>query len=179
MNNSAAIYVAHADPQAVATALMAYLVARGFHPVELGPGEISGRIMIAQKSRRLFFIVPPNNGWVTIWEDPRYFADRELARELARAFASDAIWIEVSGNGVAWARGHYCGDAILEEMYDEVETTFYGEYGPVHFVFDMETLPEDWIAQRNLPFADEHYESAADGMLPPEIGPLIHLALER
>jgi hypothetical protein len=178
MNNAGCIYVNFSDHTAVAAGVAAYLHAAGFTPVERAPTAISGKIMIAEKRLRHFMIAPAAQGWVTIWEDPRYFADRMLARHLARHCATRAVWIEVSGNGVSWARGLYAGDATLDEHYDPVETTFYGEYGVVHFAFDMERQPEDFITELALPHADLHYEAVVAAP-PPFAADLIHLAFAR
>lgn len=179
MNNSGAIYIAHSDHAAVAEALGRYLAGLGFAPRDLPPAAISGRIMIPEKRRRHFLILPARAGWVTIWEDPRYFAERALAQHLARALAAEAVWVEVSGNGVGWARARYEGEATIEEQYEPVETTFYGEYGVIHFVFDIETTPDDWIAALGLPYDELHYEAALEGELPADAGEPIHLAFEK
>ncbi len=178
MNNSGSIYVNHAEHAVVAEALGAYLRRAGFTQVERAPTALSGKIMIAEKRLRHFLIAPAQQGWVTVWEDPRYFADRELARHLAQHLATRAVWIEVSGNGVSWAHGLYAGDATLEELYDVVETNFYGEYGVVHFAFDIEQTPEDFIEQLALPYAELHYEAVlSDGHTFDNL--LIHLAYEK
>jgi hypothetical protein len=179
MNNAGAMYVEYDDHGVVAATLGAALVARGFAQADLPPGAISGRIMAREKRRRLFFVLPPQNGWVAIFEDPRYFGERELARDLAVALGTRAVWVEVSGNGVGWARGVYRGEAVLEERYEEVETTFYGEYGPVSFVYDIDTTPDEFIAAHGLPHDELHYEAIAAGELPPDAGEPIHLAFER
>ena len=179
MNNAGALYVEHSDQAAVAAALEAALAARGFAPAELPPGAISGRIMLRDKRRRLFFLLPPRNGWVALFEDPRYFGERELARELAEALGTRAVWIEVSGNGVGWARGVYRGAEVVEERYDTVETTFYGAYGPVHFVYDIETTPDEFIAAYGLPHDELQYEAIAAGELPADAGAPTHLAFEK
>jgi hypothetical protein len=179
MNNAGAIYVESDSHSAVAAALTQALRARGFAPTDHPAGAISGRIMIREKRRRLFFVLPPHDGWVAVFEDPRYFGERALAQDLARAVAARAVWIEVSGNGVGWARGLYRADEVLEEQYDEVETTYYGEYGPIAFVYDIETTPDEFIAALGLPYDDDHYESVAAGELPPEAGTPLHLAFEK
>ncbi|NTU83913.1 MAG: hypothetical protein HGA45_31825 [Chloroflexales bacterium] len=179
MNNAGAIYVELGDHAAIAAALTPALAARGFARVSLPPGAISGRIMIREKRRRLFFVLPPRGGWVAVFEDPRYFGERALAKELARTLSTRTVWIEVSGNGVGWARAIYYGDEVIEEHYDEVETNFYGEYGPIAFVYDIETTPEEFIAALGLPYDDYDYESLAAGELPAEAGTPIHLAFER
>lgn len=179
MNNAGAIYVQSNDHQAVAAALAAALAARGFVPVERAPGAISGRIMVREKRRRLFFVLPAAAGWVAIFEDPRYFGERALAQELAAALATESVWIEVSGNGVGWARGHYRADQVVEEQYDEVETTFYGEYGPIYFVYDIETTPDELIERLGLPYDELHYEAIVEGELPADAGAPLHLAFER
>ncbi len=179
MNNAGAIYVNHSDAQAVAEALAAALVGRGFAAAGHAPGATGGKIMIREKRRRLFFVLAPQAGWVAVLEDPRYFGERALARDLARALAAEAIWIEVSGNGVGWARARYRGDEVLEEHYDEVETTFYGEYGPISFVYDIETTPDEFIARHGLPFDELHYEAVLAGELPADAGTPIHLAFEK
>ncbi|MDW8402911.1 hypothetical protein [Chloroflexus sp.] len=178
MNNSAAIYVAHTDHAAVATALAAILAAQGFIAVDRPPHAISGIIMIPDKPYRHFFIAPSTQGWVTIWEDPRYFADRSLARALAAHLDTRSVWIEVGGNGVSWARGLYHGDTVCEERFEAVETTFYGERGIVHLAFDPDTLPEEWITQLGLPYPELHYEAILAGVMPP-VGPPLHLAVQR
>lgn len=179
MNNSGAIYIAHSDHAAVAAEIRRYMAGLGFAERSLAPDDLSGRIMIAEKRRRHFFVLPAHDGWVTLWEDPRYFADRGLARHLAQTLGARAAWIEVSGNGVGWARALYDGPETLEERYDEVVTTFYGEYGTLHFVYDIETTPEEWIAALGLPYAELHYEAVLEGELPPEAGTPIHLAFEK
>jgi hypothetical protein len=179
MNNAGAIYVKHQDASAVAAALGAAMAARGFAPAAHGPGALGGKIMIREKRRRLFYVLAPAAGWVAVLEDPRYFAERGLAAELAGELATEAVWIEVSGNGVGWARGHYSGGATLEEQYDEVETTFYGEYGPISFVYDIETTPDEFIARLGLPHDELHYEAILEGELPADAGAPIHLAFER
>lgn len=163
----------------MAAALAQAMGARGFAPARHAPGALGGKIMIREKRRRLFFLLPARAGWVAVFEDPRYFGERVLARDLARALAAETVWLEVSGNGVAWARGHYAGDQVLDEQYDEVETTFYGEYGPISFVFDTETTPDELIARLGLPHDEHHYESVAAGELPPEAGEPLHLAFEK
>ena len=80
MNNSAAIYVAYTDHTAVARMLLAILTDCGYTAIERPPHAISGIIMIPDKPYRHFFVAPSESGWVAIWEDPRYFADRSLAR---------------------------------------------------------------------------------------------------
>ncbi|GAB4436109.1 MAG: hypothetical protein OHK0015_27590 [Chloroflexi bacterium OHK40] len=179
MNNAGAIYVEFEDHHGVVEALRNALVRRGFAVAPHGPGAISGRIMIPEKRRRLFFVLPPQQGWVAIFEDPRYFAERSLAQELARDLGTRAIWIEVSGNGVGWARGVYQGATVLEERYDEVETTFYGEYGVINFVYDIEVTPEELIADLGLPYDELHYEAIVAGELPATAGVPVHLAFER
>jgi hypothetical protein len=179
MNNSGAIYIAHADHALIAAAIARQLAEAGFARADLRPGAISGRIMIAEKRIRHFFVLPSMAGWVTVWEDPRYFGDRMLARWLAAELGTRAAWIEVSGNGVGWARALYDGTAIVEEQFDPVETTFYGEYGTINFVFDIETSPDDWIAALGLPYAELHYEAVLEGELPEEAGEPIHLAFQR
>jgi hypothetical protein len=179
MNNAGAIYVELSDHQAVGAALSRALEARGFAPAQHQPGASGGRIMIREKRRRLFFLLPPQDGWVAVFEDPRYFGERTLAQELAQALDTRAVWIEVSGNGVGWARGVYQGPAVVEEQYDEVVTTFYGEYGPISFVYDIETSPDDLIAALKLPHSELHYEAILEGELPPEAGPPLHLAFEK
>ncbi len=179
MNNSGALYIEYPDAGRVAAEVRRYLLAQGYHETEHPPGAMSGRIMIPEKRRRLFFVVPPHNGWVTIWEDPRYFGDRFLARDLARTLATRTVWIEVSGNSVGWARGVYAADAVLEEHFEEMETTFYGEYGTIHFAFDIETTPDEFITQLNLPYPDLFYEAVVAGDLPATAGTPIHLAFER
>lgn len=179
MNNSGALYIEYHDAAVVAGELRQYMLDRGYRETEHSPDEMSGRIMIPDKRRRLFFVVPPKNDFVTIWEDPRYFADRFLAQYLARTLTTHAVWMEVSGNGVGWARGIYAGAMTLEERFEEMDTTFYGEYGTLHFAFDIETTPEDLIARLHLPYADLHYEAVLEGDLPPEAGKPIHLAFER
>lgn len=179
MNNAGAIYVEHPDHTAVATAVGALLASRGFAPAALAPGAVSGRIMLREKRRRLFFLLPPRNGWVALFEDPRYFGERALARELAALLHTRSVWIEVSGNGVGWARGVYRGHEVVEERYDEVETTFYGEYGPISFVYDIETTPDEFIAAYGLPYDELQYEAILDGELPADAGEPIHLAFEK
>ncbi len=179
MNNSGAIYVEHADHRAVAEALARLMPERGFARADLRPGELGGRIMIPEKRRRHFFVLPAAAGWVTVWEDPRYFGERALARQLAAALGARAVWVEVSGNGVAWAHGLYAGTATLEERYEEVETTFYGEYGVINFAFDIERSPDELIAALGLPYEDYHYEAVLLGELPSEAGEPIHLAFEK
>src|SRR5215211_7826478 len=120
MNNNGAVYIAHDDATAVANAINDYMLELGFGPAACGPGDMGGRIFAPEKRRRLFFVMPPSNGWVTVWEDPRYFGDRHLARHLARALSTRVVWIEVAGNGVAWARGIYEGDSVIEEHYEEM-----------------------------------------------------------
>lgn len=178
MNNSAAIYVAHSDHAAVTTALAAILAEQGWHAVDLPPHAISGIIMIPDKPYRHFFIAPSTKGWVAIWEDPRYFADRNLARTLAARLHTRSVWIEVGGNGVSWARGVYQDDTVGEERFEAVETTFYGERGVVHLAFDPDPLPEEWISQLGLPYPELHYEAILAGAIPPA-GPPLHLAVQR
>jgi len=179
MNNAGALYVEFGDHLAVGVAVTRALEARGFHRAALAPGAISGRIMIREKRRRLFFVLPAQNGWVAVFEDPRYFGERALARELAQQLDARTVWIEVSGNGVGWARGLYQGEAVIEEQYDEIETTFYGEYGVVAFVYDIETTPDEFIAALGLPHAELHYEAIVAGELPAEAGEPLHLAFEK
>lgn len=181
MNNNGALYVAHTDPHAVAAGIASYLERAGFRPSNHAPGDTLGRIFAPEKRRRLFFVVPPHDGWITIWEDPRYFGDRFLAQELARRLDTRAVWLEVAGNGVAWAHGIYAGDTTIEERYDETETTFYGEYGMLHFAFDvdLERTPDDLIAELHLPYDDLHYEAVVAGELPPDVGEPLHLAFEK
>ncbi|MBX0329543.1 hypothetical protein K2Z83_17875 [Oscillochloris sp. ZM17-4] len=179
MNNSGAIYVEHPDHRAVAAELERLMPERGFARADLRPGEISGRIMIPEKRRRHFFVMPAASGWVTVWEDPRYFGERALAQQIAAALSTRAVWIEVSGNGVAWAHGVYAGEETVEERYEEVETTFYGEYGVIHFAFDIDHTPDELIAALGLPYEDDHYESALLGELPADAGEPIHLAFEK
>jgi hypothetical protein len=179
MNNAGAVYVKYNDHQAVGAVLGAALAARGFRVSAHRPGELGGKIMIREKRRRLFFVLPPREGWVAVFEDPRYFGERALAQDLARDLATEAVWIEVSGNGVGWARSHYSAGATIEELFDEVETTFYGEYGPVHFAYDIETTPDEFIARLGLPHADQHYESIAEGELGADAGEPLHLAFEK
>jgi hypothetical protein len=179
MNNAGAIYVEHDDHAAVAAAVGAAMAARGLAPAALPPGAISGRIMVREKRRRLFFVLPPRAGWVALLEDPRYFGERALARELAAALATRVAWIEVSGNGVGWARGLYRGAEVLEERYEEIETTFYGEYGPINFVFDIETTPDEFIVAHGLPYDELHYEAIVAGELPADAGAPLHIAFEK
>jgi len=179
MNNSGAIYIEHRDHAAVASEIGRYMAGLGFAPCALPPSALGGRIMIPEKRRRHFFVLPARAGWVTLWEDPRYFADRALAAHLARTLGVRAAWIEVSGNGVGWARALYRGEAVVEAVFDPVETTFYGEYGTIHFVFDIETTPEDWIAALGLPFDELHYEAVLEGELPADAGEPTHLAFEK
>jgi hypothetical protein len=179
MNNAGAIYVEHGDHAAVAAAVTRGLVARGFQQVTLPPEAMSGRIMIREKRRRLFFVLPARHGWVAIFEDPRYFGERALAMELAANLETRAVWIEVSGNGVGWAHGLYSGAAIVEEQFDETITTFYGEYGPIAFVYDIEHPPDEFIAALGLPHAELHYEAILEGELPQDAGAALHLAFER
>jgi hypothetical protein len=178
MNNAGAIYVEFNDHGAVAAALTAALEARRFRPRDLPPGASGGRIMIADKRRRLFYVLPARDGWVAVFEDPRYFGERALAQALARALGVRAAWIEVSGNGVGWARGLYRGEAVLEELYDEVVTTFYGEYGAIHFAYDIERSPDEFIAELGLPHDELHYEAIVAGELPADAGAPLHLAFE-
>lgn len=178
MNNSGALYVASDNVQLVAATIGAILMQSGFVAADYEPGESGSRIMIPEKRRRLFFIAPPSNGWIAVWEDPRYFADRLLARALASTLATRAVWIEVGGNGVSWARGLYDGDVICDEHYETVETTFYGEYGVVNLAFDAETTPDEWITDLGLPDDELYYEAICDGELPSGGTPL-HLAFER
>lgn len=179
MNNSGAIYIAHVDHALVAAALARHLGERGFTAVDRPPAAISGRIMIAEKRLRHFFVLPSRSGWVTVWEDPRYFGDRTLARRLAAELGTRAAWVEVSGNSVGWARALYDGADVVEEQLDPVETTFYGEYGTINFVFDVETSPDDWIAALGLPYDELHYEAVLEGELPEDAGEPIHLAFQR
>lgn len=179
MNNAGAIYVKSESHQAVAEALAAAMGARGFAAAAHPPGAGGGKIMIREKRRRLFYLLPPRQGWVAVLEDPRYFGERALAGDLARALGAEAIWIEVSGNGVGWARARYRGDEVLEEQYDEVETTFYGEYGPINFVYDIETTPDEFIARHGLPHDELHYEAVLEGELPADAGEPLHLSFER
>ncbi|MEF3275944.1 MAG: hypothetical protein K6356_16370 [Chloroflexus sp.] len=178
MNNSAAIYVAHTDHAAVARMLLTILTEQGYTVSERPPHAISGIIMIPDKPYRHFFIAPPSRNWVAIWEDPRYFADRQLARDLARRLNTRVVWIEVGGNGVSWARGLYDGDTICEERYEPVETTFYGEQGVVHLTFDPDLTPEEWIERLGLPSPELHYEAILAGAQPPA-GPPLHLVVQR
>jgi hypothetical protein len=179
MNNAGAIYVECEQHAAVADAVAEAMGRRGFARVELPPGATGGKIMIREKRRRLFFVLPARDGWVALLEDPRYFGERELARELAADLGTRAIWVEVSGNGVGWARGVYRGAETLEEVYDEVETTFYGEYGPICFVYDIETTPDEFFAAHGLPHDELHYEAVLEGELPADAGEPLHLAFER
>lgn len=179
MNNNGSIYVAHDDAAKVAQTIATYMQAQGFAAATHRPSEMSGRIFPPDKQRRLFFVLPASDGWVTVWEDPRYFGDRFLAQGLARALNTRAVWIEVAGNGVAWARGIYEGAQTLEERYDEMETTFYGEYGTLHFAFDIDDTPEDFIERLQLPYPALHYESVLDNELPVEAGEPLFLAFER
>lgn len=179
MNNAGAIYVELGDHHAVSEALTRALEGRGFTLVALAPGAISGRIMIREKRRRLFFVLPARAGWVALFEDPRYFGERTLARELAQQLVTRSVWIEVSGNGVGWARGLYQGEDVIEEHYDEIVTTFYGEYGPINFVYDIETMPDEFIAALGLPHDELHYEAIVAGELPAEAGEPLHLAFEK
>jgi len=179
MNNAGALYIESTDNHLVAAELTAYLLGSGFVPTEHASAEISGRIMIAEKRRRHFFIVPSQQSWVTIWEDPRYFADRELARALAQSLATRAVWIEVSGNGVGWARGVYQGEQTLEEHYEATETMFYGEYGTIHFAYDVERTPDDLIAELDLPYDELHYEAVLAGELPAEAGEPMYCVFAR
>lgn len=179
MNNAGALYVEHSDHHVVAATLGAAMVARGFAPAELPPEAISGRIMLREKRRRMFFVLPPRDGWVALFEDPRYFGERELARELAAQLRTRAVWIEVSGNSVGWARGVYRDAEVIEERYDAVETTFYGERGPISFVYDIETTPDEFIAAYGLPHDELHYEAIVEGELPVDAGAPLHLAFEK
>jgi len=178
MNNSAAIYVAHTNHAIVAEALHRLLIEQGFIAVERAPHEISGIIMIPDKPYRHFFVAPSAQGWVAIWEDPRYFADRTLAKGLASRLQTRSVWIEVGGNSVSWARGLYEGAIVLEERFEAVETTFYGERGIVHLTFDPDTLPDEWIAHLDLPDPDLHYEAILAGAQP-SAGPPLHLVVQR
>lgn len=179
MNNSAAIYIEHPDQHAVIAELERQLAVRGFARADLRPADLDGRMMLPAKRVRHFFVLPAAAGWVTLWEDPRYFADRDLARQLAAGLGARAVWIEVSGNGVSWARGLYAGAETVEERYEEVKTPFYGEHGSVHFVYDIDTSPEEFIANLGLPYDEYHYESVLLGELPLEAGAPTHLAFER
>ncbi|MEI7772156.1 MAG: hypothetical protein WCI67_19330 [Chloroflexales bacterium] len=179
MNNSGAIYVEHPDGQAVADELGRQLRARGFARADQPPGALSGRIMIPEKRLRHFFVLPAASGWVTVWEDPRYFAERAMARQIAAALGARAVWIEVGGNGVSWAHGIYAGPETVEERYEEVETTFYGEYGVINIAFDLEHTPDELIAALGLPYDDYHYEAALLGDLPADAGEPIHLAFKK
>lgn len=179
MNNAGAIYVELPDHHRVAAAIERALLGRGFARAALQPGAISGRIMIPEKRCRLFFVLPAQHGWVAVFEDPRYFGERRLARELASSLATRVVWIEVSGNGVDWARGLYQGEAVIEEQYAEVETQFYGEHGIVSFVYDLEHTPDQLIAALGLPHHELHYEAIVAGELPAAAGTPVHLAFER
>ncbi|NTW04007.1 MAG: hypothetical protein HGA19_22490, partial [Oscillochloris sp.] len=141
--------------------------------------ELGDRIMIPAKRQRHFFVLPTSAGWVTIWEDPRYFGERALAQQLAATLSTRTAWIEVSGNGVTWARGLYATTQTLEERYDEVRASFYGEYGTIFFAYDLDRAPEEFIAELALPYDDYHYESVLLGELPADAGEPIHLAFER
>jgi hypothetical protein len=178
MNNAGAIYVNHDDHKAVAAAIARLLGNDGFTRSERAPAAISGKLMIAEKKLRHFLIAPADQGWVAVWEDPRYFADRTLAQRLAEQLATETVWIEVSGNEVSWAHGHYAGAAVLNEHYEPVETNFYGEYGVVNFAFDMEQTPEAFIERLGLPYDDLHYEAVL-ATPPPFTAALIHLAFVR
>lgn len=179
MNNNGALYVLSNDTNAVINAVTAFLQSKGFQASEHAPGDMLGRIFIPEKRRRLFYILPPRDGWVTIWEDPRYFGDRFLAHYLAQTLDTRAVWIEVAGNGVAWAHGIYQGAEVIEERYDETETTFYGEYGTLHFMFDGDETPDELIAELQLPYDELHYEAVIEGELPEDAGEPTHLAFER
>lgn len=178
MNNSAAIYVAHPDHAVVAETLLILLIEQGFSATQRAPHDVSGIIMIPDKPTRHFFIAPSAQGWVAIWEDPRYFADRTLAQALARHLQTRSVWIEVGGNGVSWARGLYEGSTVCEERFEAVETTFYGERGVVYLTFDPDTMPDEWIAQLGLPDPDLHYEAILAGAQP-SAGPPLYLAVQR
>jgi hypothetical protein len=180
MNNSGAIYVAHDDVHAVARALGELLAERGFVAAERAPGEGGGRIMIPDKRVRLFYLAPACGGWVALWEDPRYFAERGLARELSAALATRSVWIEVGGNAVSWCYGLYTGGEALEEAYEPLDTTFYGEYGTIYFAFDTDGLtPDELIEREGLPFDELHYEAVREGELPSHAGEPLHLAFEK
>jgi hypothetical protein len=181
MNNNGALYIQYHDTAAVASLISDYMQQIGFQTSAHRPGESLGRIFIPEKLRRLFYLVPPQNGWITIWEDPRYFGDRFLAQYLAQKLDTRAVWIEVAGNGVAWAHGIYNGSETVEEHLDLTETTFYGEYGTLHFAFDVDLsrLPDDIISDLELPFDELHYEAVLEGELPAEAGPALHLAFEK
>jgi hypothetical protein len=161
MNNAGAIYIETLDHALVAAALHDTFAQRGFQPTVLAPTAISGKIMLPEKRLRHFLIAAAQQGWVTVWEDPRYFADRELAKQLAQVLQTRVIWIEVSGNEVSWARGVYVGETILEEHYELTETTFYGEYGTIAFAFDPEQMPDEFMTRHTLPYPDLHYEAVA------------------
>ncbi|NTV62026.1 MAG: hypothetical protein HGA65_00615 [Oscillochloris sp.] len=179
MNNSGAIYIEYADHRAVAAELARLLAARGFCAVDLPPDQVDSRMMIPAKHLRHFMLLPTAGGWVVIWEDPRYFAERKLAQQIAASLQTRAVWIEVSGTGVSWARGLYVGEQTVEEQYEEVNSPFYGEFGIVHFSFDFEHPPEDFISALGLPYDDLCYESALLGELPAAAGVPIHLAFEK
>jgi hypothetical protein len=178
MNNSGAIYLATTDVDAAVAALNAGLEQLGFAPADHDPGDSGNRIMIPEKRRRLFYIAPPHNGWIAVWEDPRYFADRRLALSLSALLQTRSVWIEVGGNGVSWARGLYDGGTVGHEQYEEVETTFYGEYGIVNLAFDPDLTPDEWISELGLPDDELHYEAVLDGAVPAGGTPL-HLAFTR
>jgi hypothetical protein len=179
MNNSGAIYVAHDHMPAVARALTALLAERGFRPSERAPGQGGRKIMLPDKRLRLFFLTLPQAGWVTIWEDPRYFAERKLAQQLAARLATRTVWIEVGGNAVSWCYGLYRGDETLAEAYEPLDTTFYGEYGTIYFTFDAELGPDELIEREGLPFDELHYEAVLAGEFPAAAGALLHLSFER
>jgi hypothetical protein len=179
MNNAGALYVEAADRWSVVEVLTTFMTARGFASSNKAPSEISGRIMIPEKRRRHFFIVSPQNDWITIWEDPRYFADRDLARVLARELSTRSVWIEVSGNGVGWARGVYMGEQTVEEQFEATETMFYGEYGTIYFAYDVDRTPDELIGELGLPYDELHYEAVIEGELPVEVGEPLYLVFER
>lgn len=178
MNNSGAIYIEYPDHRTVAAELERILSARGFCTVDLAPDNLDERMMIPAKRVRHFMLLPAAAGWVVIWEDPRYFADRSLAQQIAASLNARAVWIEVSGTGVSWARGLYAGSETIEEHYDEVRGPFYGEFGTVHFSFDFEHPPEDFVSALGLPYDEFCYESVLLGELPAEAGAPIHLVFQ-
>ncbi|EFO80894.1 hypothetical protein OSCT_1263 [Oscillochloris trichoides DG-6] len=179
MNNSGAIYIEHPDHHAVISELSRQMQARGFVAVERDPTDCDPRIMIPAKRLRHFLVMPAVAGWVVIWEDPGYFAERPLAQALAANLGRRAIWIEVSGNGVSWAYGHYDGSTTLDEQYSEVKVPYYGEYGSIFFAFNPEHTPEEFIAKFGLPYDSYDYARVVAGDLPAATGAVVHLAFEK
>ncbi|MBI2266034.1 MAG: tetratricopeptide repeat protein [Armatimonadetes bacterium] len=129
--NTGQIFLKTHSQQEVATFLQRYLEERRFETAT------AADLKRKDDELRLFYVSPPLDGWVEIYELRDYEPDTDLAKYLSHSLKCTAVWVVSIEVDDAWGYVRYSNGQVVEEVLNPPEAFQKGFHGEMEGVADV------------------------------------------